>query len=1090
LFKSGNFEKLIWADKFNWNYWRSKPVKNLTLIIAVLLPCWVCSAVTDINIPNASFEDPYIEEGEYLDFAVPTDWFVLDYGMYYRIYGPRENFDAPDGRNVYYGNYYTHIATGTDEVIQADKLYTFKFAVKPLNASYLDFFYNFTLWAYDSNPQSASDRTEITTITKGMNFSENAFGYTEVSWNSADVDPSLVGKKLMISYQLERGWSDDFSGTVEDAPETFSIGPNPSFEYPEVPGDGSSSTYVELYGTGSDWRMYSDYGGLDRIYEGASAGTIDGDQCLYFNYRSHAGTVTDEVIEADKLYSVKWWLRPLTGDENRLNTWWIIRFWAYSDDNDPHGSKTKIGEIITNEYYSDFVWQLKEASLNTTGLDSQYIGQKLIVSYHLEQGWSDNFIGTVEEAPPYLNVSVDAPQSTLYLTECDDDTYEYDITIQTNQTIETDGIDVTVTPSNSQISVNGAPAGNSVTLNFTDAFTPQTVTLKAVNDSAEEYYTETTVTHTVGAYAGDPSYQHDSDITVRVVDNDGLVNNMKNPSFEDPVLSDGGEYYTDYPGGWGGSTDHLFYCYLVNPSEGTTPQPTDGNNMYYAEDNRFILNNRNIIKMEAGKRYSISADYYPLDPYDMQFQMNLRKWEPTDTSTTAISNASYIRNLTANEWSEGLDTGIFIGADEDPYGYYSYAGARLFGGFLAKSGYIDNFAYNIDVPYQQQYKLYLPTNNITLTATDDSSPTYQWSLVSGANPAVEAADFNDADVVFGSPDSRTTTVTFPEDTGDYMLRVTYNDGNDWDVGELIMVKVRASDFDGLEAHLTFEGSGTDPNTLNSTGGMNYESGVLFGEPNYGTDASDALAGTGALEVFNPNGVSRIDAVTYDSFVGSDPNITVSLWFNYSVDSIGDRGGFPISKFPEDGSGHGWFIRVYDDAETDGNGNALAGFIGSTWMDGAADLTGPEGTFAKGEWVHAVLTYNNGTASLYQDGILVAEQDNVEFEPGDWFEAVTIGRLIPWGDNGQFQGLIDEVQIYDYALTASEVQNLYTSYGGQTPSWVNDCYFDLDGDCSTVNMFDISVLNQGWQNTYDFNTLIKLSEEWLECTYYDLSQCPN
>jgi hypothetical protein len=167
--------------------------------------------------------------------------------------------------------------------------------------------------------------------------------------------------------------------------------PNPSFEYPEVP-DGSS--YVELYGTGSDWEMYSDYGGLDRIYENPSAGTIDGDQCLYFNYQSHAATVTNEVIEADKLYTVNWWLRPLTGDSTRLDTWWVVRFWAYSDDNDPRGSKTKVGEIPRNEYYEDFVWEQKEAVWDTTGLDSEYVGQKLIISYMLKQGWSDDFTVT------------------------------------------------------------------------------------------------------------------------------------------------------------------------------------------------------------------------------------------------------------------------------------------------------------------------------------------------------------------------------------------------------------------------------------------------------------------------------------------------------------------------------------------------------------------------------------------------------------------------------------------------------------------------------------------------------------------------
>jgi hypothetical protein len=72
------------------------------------------------------------------------------------------------------------------------------------------------------------------------------------------------------------------------------------------------------------------------------------------------------------------------------------------------------------------------------------------------------------------------------------------------------------------------------------------------------------------------------------------------------------------------------------------------------------------------------------------------------------------------------------------------------------------------------------------------------------------------------------------------------------------------------------------------------------------------------------------------------------------------------------------------------------------------------------WTHLVLTYDHVRIRLHQDGQLVAERPetrdiNWAYQAND----LTIG-LAQW----YFQGLIDQVLVFDTALTASQVQQLY------------------------------------------------------------------
>lgn len=70
------------------------------------------------------------------------------------------------------------------------------------------------------------------------------------------------------------------------------------------------------------------------------------------------------------------------------------------------------------------------------------------------------------------------------------------------------------------------------------------------------------------------------------------------------------------------------------------------------------------------------------------------------------------------------------------------------------------------------------------------------------------------------------------------------------------------------------------------------------------------------------------------------------------------------------------------------------------------------------WTHLAFTYDGATEKLYVNGVLVASRAQtgaISAANG----VLHIGGDSVWGEH--FQGLIDEVRIYNRALSAAEIQ---------------------------------------------------------------------
>ena len=206
-------------------------------------------------------------------------------------------------------------------------------------------------------------------------------------------------------------------------------------------------------------------------------------------------------------------------------------------------------------------------------------------------------------------------------------------------------------------------------------------------------------------------------------------------------------------------------------------------------------------------------------------------------------------------------------------------------------------------------------------------------------------------------------------------------------------------------------------------------GTLYGDPNW-QPSGGRIAG--ALE-FDGEG----DAVAIPK-VADCKDFTYALWVNQNV--IGSFMRALINhKDWIPGSVH---FELLD-------GKPKVGIFGTTETFG--DLVALDYTLAAGDWNHVVVTKSTEYLRLYVDAELAAERELIESGAvilGDGY----IGAFLhpQWGDRC-FNGLIDDVGIYNYALSADEIRWLLCD---KPPRG------DLNHDCK-VNFMDFAILASGW-----------------------------
>ena len=197
-----------------------------------------------------------------------------------------------------------------------------------------------------------------------------------------------------------------------------------------------------------------------------------------------------------------------------------------------------------------------------------------------------------------------------------------------------------------------------------------------------------------------------------------------------------------------------------------------------------------------------------------------------------------------------------------------------------------------------------------------------------------------------------------------------------------------------------DGSGTVAKDLSGNG----VDATFFGEPTWGTEA-----GHGGILLFD-------GTTTTPEYVLMDgsyhvPVYTITLWFRVE-DGSGQRDIFSAYA---PGVRHGILL------ELGGEGNLRYLHRYPLGTGGGTNIY-TSTTYGDGAWYHAATVKSVDTIALYINGELVdSVADTSVFNPGDTF-GVVLGILDHERDPARlFPGAMDDVRIYDRALTQDEIQ---------------------------------------------------------------------
>ncbi len=226
---------------------------------------------------------------------------------------------------------------------------------------------------------------------------------------------------------------------------------------------------------------------------------------------------------------------------------------------------------------------------------------------------------------------------------------------------------------------------------------------------------------------------------------------------------------------------------------------------------------------------------------------------------------------------------------------------------------------------------------------------------------------------------------------------------------------------GLVAYYPFSNNTNDASG-NKNNGINH--GAILASDRFGNINS----------AYSFDGISSYIEVLNSTSLNMTSSISVSFWIKPSGWSD-YRGPGIISKKTNDGTA-GYV--VYDDGFYTSEINFR--MLGTT---GIANYLHSNSNVDVGTWQHWIATYDSvsKTARLYKNGIMTVEYTNTTIGDMTSTAPLHIGHSQTW--NGFFKGVIDDLSIYNRALSTTEVQQLYQTGISQYVA-VNSIQ-DIDGD---------------------------------------------
>jgi len=185
-------------------------------------------------------------------------------------------------------------------------------------------------------------------------------------------------------------------------------------------------------------------------------------------------------------------------------------------------------------------------------------------------------------------------------------------------------------------------------------------------------------------------------------------------------------------------------------------------------------------------------------------------------------------------------------------------------------------------------------------------------------------------------------------------------------------------------------------------------GTIYGAT-WGSSAPEWVDDTsgGALEFDGVDDYVEVD----DNSIFAGDSVTISFWFKSTMTSSGS-----LVWKERIGSGGSYWIRMEPES------NQIRVLFRDS-SNNSANITTSQ-IYNNGEWHYFVVTYNGSSGQIYVDN----EEDGSTFDSiysWDSDESLYIGAQ--WGTESFFNGQIDDVRVYNRALSEAEIQKIY-EYG--------------------------------------------------------------
>ena len=234
--------------------------------------------------------------------------------------------------------------------------------------------------------------------------------------------------------------------------------------------------------------------------------------------------------------------------------------------------------------------------------------------------------------------------------------------------------------------------------------------------------------------------------------------------------------------------------------------------------------------------------------------------------------------------------------------------------------------------------------------------------------------------------------------------------------------------------------------------------VIVGDPNFMSNGivGDCIEFDSGVDFI----YTELDKVSY--FDNCDYNMTVSCWVK--TDDTQDWCPLVAKR----GEGEGWQLRHH------GNSDERPCF--TTRGTGNDDGTPANRTIYDDQWHYVVGTFDGSIKKVYIDGVVsvvYSSDDGSVDRYGDEVSAPINASISPVAIGGRVivneeelviedynntYGLFDEVEIYNYALDADTIAQIYANISGQDVCLGQ--MYDLSGNC-IVDLADFAIIASEW-----------------------------